>query len=94
MGKRSSLHKDQYAAKNSYGFTAIWTQIYFQKKIYQIRSSARGNHQKSPKSRLRTLHDVFKDVIEGFFCCQKSYGNTIRMKNSATIKKKSVPLQE
>ena len=26
-------------------------------------------------------------MTEGFYCCQKSYGNTTGMKNSATIKK-------
>ena len=44
------------------------------------RSSARGDHQKSLKSCLRTLSNVLHDMTEVFFCCQKSYGNTTRFK--------------
>ena len=80
LGKRSSLHKDQYAGKKSYGFTAIWTQIFFQTKMYKNRSSARGSHQNSLKSCLMTLRDVFKDMIGGFFIVKSHMGTRLEWK--------------
>ena len=65
-----------WVCQNSYGFRAIWTQIFFQSKIYLNRSSAQKSHQKSLKSCLRTLYDVMNDMAEEFFFCQNSYGNT------------------
>ena len=37
------------------------------------------SHQKSLKSWLHMVHDVFKDMTEEFILGQKSYGNTTRL---------------
>ena len=74
--------------QNSYGFTAIWSQIFFRRFFFLNRSSARGDHQKSLKSCLRTLCNVSNDMTEEVFLCQKSYGNTPRFNFFYTRKKK------
>ena len=79
-----------WVCQNSYGFRAIWTQIFFQRKIYLNRSSAQESHQKSLKSCLKTLYDVLNDMTEEFFVCQKSYGNTTQFNFFCTQKKYSV----
>ena len=52
-------------------------------------SNVRDNYQKSLRSSVKDLYDVFNDMKEELFCCQKSYGNTTRM-NFFYTKKKSV----
>ena len=64
--------------QNWYGFRDIWSQIFFRRKIYWNRSSAKGSHQKLLKSCLKTLYNVLNDMTEEFFWFQKSYGNTTR----------------
>ena len=54
----------------------IFISIHFWTKIYYIRSNARDNHHKSPKTFLKDLYDVLNDIKAEFFDCQKSYGNT------------------
>ena len=60
----------QIFVKKSYGFTAIWSQIFFRTKIYYIRSNARDSHQKSFKSCLKSLYDGFYDMEKEFFCAK------------------------
>ena len=77
MGKRKSLAKNFRACHNSYGFRAIWSQIFFQSKIYLNRSSAQKSHQKSLKSCLRTLYDVMNDMAEEFFFVKTHMGTPL-----------------
>ena len=60
----------------------FWMESLFvgQKKMYKNRSSTRGTHQNSLKSCLRTLRDVFKDMIEGFFVVKSHMGTRLEWK--------------
>ena len=62
--------------QNSYGFRPIWSSIFYHRKIYKIWSSTKCSQWKSLKTWGKSLHDVSNDLTEGFFWCQKSYGNT------------------
>ena len=67
-----------FACQNSSGFGAIWSQIFFRRKIYEIRSRAQASHQKLLKSYVRTVPNDFNDMNEEFYLCQKFYGYTTR----------------
>jgi len=51
-------------------FSSLWDQI--------KSCCTQESHQKTLKTCIKILRDVFNDMTEEFFLCQKSYGNTTR----------------
>ena len=63
-----------------YGFTAIWSQIFFRRKIYLMWSSTSAVHWKSLKSGLKTYHDVPNDILKELFFFKSRMGTPLDWK--------------